>query len=101
MKSELLLLSNRNSQFNFLRIEDIITIMQSLKVTQVLLYAGEIGDQLENDSNPEKRTSQCTIESNTTQTKLYYCKLEGHNLEVTEDVSFPDPQLQPMEPTFQ
>ena len=84
MKSELLNLSNNNSKFNFLSIEDIITIMKSLQVTQVLLYAGEIGDQLENDSNPEKRTSQCTIESNTTLTKLYYCKLiDGHKLEVS------------------
>ena len=40
MKSELLSLSNHNSQFNFLSIEDITTIMKSLNVTQILLYAG-------------------------------------------------------------
>lgn len=90
MKTELLNLSSDNSLFNFLKIEDIIAIMKSLQVTQLLLYAGGIGDQIENDSNPEKRTSQCTIESNAAETKLYYCKLQDDdNLQVIEN-SFPE-----------
>lgn len=81
MKSKLISLSNQNARYNFLRMDDIANIMKGLQITQMLIYAGGIGDQVENDSNPEKKTSQCTIESNTTSTKLYFCKLNP-NLEL-------------------
>lgn len=52
MKSQLITLSNQNARYNFLRMEDIVNIMKGLQITQMLIYAGGIGDQVENDSNP-------------------------------------------------
>ena len=68
----------KNSENNFLRLDDLAKIMRGLKITQMIIYAGGVGDQVENDSNPEKKTSQCTIESNSASTKLYFCKLNDN-----------------------
>ncbi len=78
MKIKLLALSKENSENNFLRLDDLAKIMRGLKITQMIIYAGGVGDQVENDSNPEKKTSQCTIESNSASTKLYFCKLNDN-----------------------
>ena len=55
--------------------------MKGLKVSQMIIYAGEVGDQIERDSrvSAEKKISQCTIESNSSSTKLYFCKLDDRN----------------------
>lgn len=52
MKNELIRLSNENKSYNFLRVDDIVKVMKGLQVNQMLIYAGGIGDQVENDSNP-------------------------------------------------
>ncbi len=41
----------------------------------MLVYSGCLGDQMEVDSNPETKISQCTISSNTKHAKLYLCTL--------------------------
>ena len=46
LKSDLLILSKNHRDFNYLQGKDLETIMKALRVSQILLYSGSIGDQL-------------------------------------------------------